>query len=305
MTTQSDASRPLLHLLPITSKLLAFSVKTDAYKGFVDWNICYERVFEYGETYKLIENERPASVLDVAGDISLFGAFLAQEAGCSVDIVDMSDLEYCERLRSNMEPEAAARIRLIPRTRAEDLPLDGQYDVITCISAIEHFGGDADLRFIETAPRLLRPGGLMIVTAPFTLAPETQRRYRSTNYYSEHGETQDEDDFYMRFYSRDAIDELADRSGLKREAVLFGGETVNFCDRVFLYGPKGEEPSRAELLRGWAARAIRTFSPAYPFLFMRESAHPDRFTLGDRRRRLTNPDTFLLALRKPAGAEPA
>lgn len=293
-------TRSLIHLLPITAKLMAFSLRTGAYKGFADWNICYERVFEYGETYDLIARERPGAVLDVAGDISLFGCFLADDLACQVDIVDMGDLDYCARLRDRMDPPAAARVGLIPRTRAEDLPLDRRYDVITCISAIEHFAGDADLKFVEAAAPLLADGGLMIITAPFTLAPETERRYRRENYYSGHGEMQADGDFYMRFYSRDAIDELVARSGLEVEGRLFGGERVNFCDRVFLYGPTNEAPTRADIFRGAASRAIRALSPIYPFVTMRESERPDSFTVGPRRQKLTNPDTFLLALRKPA-----
>lgn len=300
---EDDPTRRLGHLVPVTSKLVRFSIATGAYKGFRDWNICYERVFEYGETYRLIESERPASVLDVAGDISLFGCFLADQLGCRVDIVDMSDLKYCERVRARMDPAAAARVRLIPRTRAEDLPLASGYDAITCISAIEHFAGDSDLMFIEAAAQLLAPGGLLVITAPFTQRPETETRYRSTNYYSEHGEESEDEDFYMRFYSRDAIDDLARRSGLRVERLLFAGETVNFCDRVFLYGPDGRSPTKADLLRDVASRGIRALSPVYPFLFMRESDQPDPFTVGPRRRRPTNPDTFLLALRKPPAAE--
>jgi SAM-dependent methyltransferase len=294
-------TRSLLHLAPLTARLFAFSLRTAAYKGFADWNICYERVFEYGETYALLERERPESVLDVAGDISLFGCFVADELECRVDIVDMGDLDYCRGLRERMDPEAAQRIGLIPRTRAEDLPLDSGYDVITCISSIEHFAGDADLRFVESAARLLADGGLMIITAPFTLAEETERRYRKQNYYAGHGEEQDDGDFYMRFYSRSGIDALAERSGLRVERLLFGGERVNFCDRVFLYGPKNGEsgPTKADVARGVASRAIRALSPVYPFLTMREAERPEPFTVGPRREKLTNPDTFLLALRKP------
>jgi len=102
----------------------------------------------------------------------------------------------------------------------------------------------------------------------------------------------------MRHYSPADIERLAARSGLTRTGLLYAGEVVNFHDRVYQYGPSGES-SRAELLRSFVSQWIGRLSPVYPFLFMREADEPWHFACGPRRKRIYNPDTFLLALRKP------
>jgi SAM-dependent methyltransferase len=238
-------------------------------------------------------------VLDVAGDISLFGAFEAESLGCEVDVVDMSDLDYCRGLRDTLDPATRERLRLLPRTRAEDLPSDRSYDAIVCISSIEHFDGDADLRFVEGAARLLEPGGEMAITAPFTRAPETALMYRDDTYYGAHGESQTDARFYMRHYSQAGIDALARRSGLVRERVLYAGEVVNFYDTVFQRGVRQDGNRVVARLRGWLYRAVGALSPVWPFLFMREADSMEPFRLNARRRRIYDPDTYLLVLRKP------
>jgi 2-polyprenyl-3-methyl-5-hydroxy-6-metoxy-1,4-benzoquinol methylase len=58
------------------------------------------------------------------------------------------------------------RFRVIEANLLEaDLP-DESFDLITCISVIEHFEGNSDSAAIKTAARLLRPGGRLILTTP-------------------------------------------------------------------------------------------------------------------------------------------
>jgi len=284
--------------------MVVFSARTRAFRGFRDWNICYERVFEYGEALNVLRAERPRRILDVAGDISLFGCFVAEELRCPVDIVDMSDLAYCARLSSRLAPEVRELVTLIPRTMAEELPRGRRYDAIYCVSSIEHFDGDADLRFVESAGDLLEEGGVLVLTAPFTNARETQRKYSDRTYYDAHGEQQTDPRFYMRYYSRDAIDELVRRSGLQLVRLTFAGEVVNFCEPVFQFGTAPAPPGPATRVRSALARAIGVLSPIYPLLFMRISDDPRSFTCGPRRETPCNPDTFLLVLRKSPHGEP-
>lgn len=298
----SGASGPsqssLLPFLPTVAQMLAFTVRTRAYRGFRDWNLTYERVFEYGMALSVIEREKAARVLDVAGDISILGCFVAETKGAAVDIVDLGDLEYCRTLRERL-PTARDRVALLPHRRAEELSPSQPYDVITCISAIEHFERGADIAFLERVAQLLAPGGVLLITAPFTPGNRIIERYRAHTYYDVHGAEQADQGFYMRYYDQDGIRELADSSGLHVERLLFAGEVVNFYDRVFLYGPI-DDGSRVDRLRAGVSRIVGTLSPVYPFLFMRMSHSPHSYRVGDRRRRIYNPDTFALVLRRPA-----
>jgi SAM-dependent methyltransferase len=297
MTSVATAKRP--DLLADALRLTAFSARTGAWRGFRDWNVCYERVFEYGTCLQLARDAQPCRVLDVAGDISLFGCLLAEHLKVEVDIVDMSDLHYCAALRARLDPCTQGRIRLIPRTRAEDLPGDRRYDLITCISALEHFEGDSDLVFMESVGDLLEPDGFLFLSAPFTTRPETESKYRDNTYYIAHGEDQVDRGFYMRYYSPSAIADLVACSGLELHSLSFAGEVVNFCDRVFLYGPEDGRSPLQNGLRRAVSYGVGLLSPLWPLLFMRSADEPWPFTIGPRRRRITNPDTFLLALQKP------
>ena len=280
-------------------RMLAFSLRTRAYRGFRDWNICYERVFEYGSVLEVLAASKPRRVLDVAGDISIFGCFVAHELECAVDIVDIGNLEYCDRIRRHM-PHGAQLVSLMPRTKAEELPPDRRYDVVYCISSIEHFDGHADLRFVESAAGLLEDGGLLLLTAPYTNAQETKRIYREQTYNSIHGMPEADPGFYMRYYSLSAIRQLAERSGLELVRLSFAGEIINFCEPIFQFGTTPARGRWTMWPRYVASRAIGALSPLYPFLFMRESSDPGSFTCGPRRSTPCNPDTFFLVLRKAA-----
>lgn len=243
----------------------------------------------------------PKRILDVAGDISLFGCFIARSLDCRVDIVDMGDLQYCNDIRTQLPQAFADRICLKPHTKIEEFASYDAYDFIYCISAIEHFDADADLTLMALLKGLLNTGGTAVITAPFTPKPETEKKYRAANYYRAHSQQQQDDQFYMKYYSVENIRRLAQASGLNVVSLGFAGEIVNFCDRIFLHEP---DPNRGRIRRRWSSlvyRLVGALSPIYPFIFMRGSSRPDAFKCGSRRKKICNPDTFVLVLQSDSG----
>lgn len=55
---------------------------------------------------------------------------------------------------------------------ADHLPFpDGSFDVVTCIQVIEHLTEETGQNALQEFRRVLRPGGLMIISVPSTLRP--------------------------------------------------------------------------------------------------------------------------------------
>lgn len=111
------------------------------------------------------------------------------------------------------------------------------YDVITNISVIEHFEGEGDSAAMQASARLLRPGGLYILT---TLINEGffNEFYLKKNIY---GETfQDEPVFYQRHYDSKNLEERIIRpSGLvEKERVYFGDYGFQAFENVFQKIPR-------------------------------------------------------------------
>jgi hypothetical protein len=284
--------------------MVAFSVRTGAWRGFADWNVAYERVFEYGEALDALAAVRADRVLDVGGDISVFGCYVAQALGSSVDIVDMSDLAYCGRVRARLAPDVAERVTLIPKRTAESLG-GGSYDAVTCISAMEHFDDGEDLAFVRRAADLVRVGGVLVVSAPFTNDEQTHVHFRDSTYYDAAGVEASSPELYMRCYSEEGLKELFDVPAFELERIVFGGEIVNFFDRVYLWEPRWRQGRWRSRLATLLVRLLRAPSPLYPFATMRSSDDPRVFTVARRRRRIYSPDVFVAVLRRaaaPSGA---
>jgi len=300
----SSKRKSFLDLISVTLKLINFSIKTKAYKGFYDWNISYQRVFEYGEAFKIIKKENPKSMLDVGGDNSIFAPFVTRHLNCMVDITDMGDMKYSKRLVKNLSYEEQKLISLIPKTKSIELGLK-KYDIVTCLSAMEHFDNNEDVVFVKNSKNLLNHNGILIITSPFTNAKETIHVYRDLNYYKAHDQKQVDEGFYEKKYSLSNIRKLVKESDLFFERLYFGGEIINFFDPIFQYQPNPSKYEKVNYFNGFKIKMGRIFliyihllSPFWPFLFMRKSNNISDFSIESKRKKAGCPDSFVLVLRK-------
>lgn len=280
----------------VARSLWAFSVSTGAHRGFSDWNICYERVFEYGLVESFVARYRPKRILDVAGDLSIFAAYLVQKYGVCVDVVDLGDLDYVNMLRNRLDPVDRSRLGLVPGVRAEEafgLGLQ-DYNLVYSISAIEHFDLGADEALMRSLPKLLAPNGHVIITAPFTHERDNVIAYRDKTYYETNGFDQEESSLYMRHYSVDGIGRLASLSGLIVKDLVFARENINFYDRFFLH--ESESHTLVAKLNDRFNRLVRRGAPIYPLLFMSITGAPYPSKMPRKRKKIYNPDTFALTM---------
>lgn len=124
-----------------------------------DFQVIYEHLHRYAFAASLVEGQR---VLDLASGEGYGTAILAMKAKEAVGVeIDESVVAHA---RSNY---ASANLRYEAGSITDRSLLageDGQFDVITCFEAIEHV--DDHDAVLDNVQRLLRPGGLFIVSTP-------------------------------------------------------------------------------------------------------------------------------------------
>ncbi|NOX58006.1 MAG: class I SAM-dependent methyltransferase [Planctomycetes bacterium] len=116
-----------------------------------------ERPFEYGFTMSHLPYGRDIRILDVGTGVTPFGAMLAT---CNYRIDCLENTKY----RRGFLP-LNSHCNLISGDITDCSIPDGVYDAVTCISTLEHIE-DCD-GAVRNMGRVLKPGGLLILTFPF------------------------------------------------------------------------------------------------------------------------------------------
>ncbi|WP_266368186.1 class I SAM-dependent methyltransferase [Tellurirhabdus rosea] len=156
----------------------------------------------------------------------------------------------------DIDPESIAEARkrnAFPNVRfeqmdAESLPTAGEFDVLVCSEVLEHL--DVPGSLVETAYRLLKPGGRLIVTVPNGHGPRevlmtkpmqwiNKKGYgdwlvtvkRSLGYANATSQSSNPDLTHIQFFSRTSLEALLKKHGFR--PVTFA--KANFIDRVFPY----------------------------------------------------------------------
>ncbi|MBN1845698.1 MAG: DUF268 domain-containing protein [Sedimentisphaerales bacterium] len=161
-----------------------------------------ERIVEYPLAIAALGRLPAGSrVADLGGASSLLGLYLAA-LGHQVQVLD---------LRPSPLRHPMVQVRQLD-IFANDLP-DDCLDGISCISVIEHvgivrYGGaervDGDLALCREMRRLCRPGGLVLLSAPYGRGHDPAKDGRPAGF---------------RIYDRDRLERLLD--GFSRESVRF------------------------------------------------------------------------------------
>jgi len=122
----------------------------------------------------------------------------------------------------------------------------GSFDLITCISAVEHFPGDGDIQFMQEANRLLSDGGRLFVS--FGIGREYQEGHWSW--------------MFCRTYDEEAVGRrIVDPSGMEVEALMyFEGDSMRKFSRRWNRLPRVVRNG----VLGWVQR------PIFEHLYRRE-----------------------------------
>ena len=159
------------------------------------------RYFEFDFLWNTLVDVPMSRYLDVSSP-RLFPLMLAlHRRDIVVNLLnpDVKDLSHTAHLVDACS--LGARCQLHGRLVTEASFSPGTFDVITCISVIEHIPKDTDA--LQTMWKMLKPGGRLLLTAP--CAAEASEQYVNR---SEYGILEPEGDgytFWQRFYDEELL----------------------------------------------------------------------------------------------------
>jgi len=115
--------------------------------------------FEYAYSLLYSGHRIRGKTLDVGSARSVFPYYLSHR-GYNVTTIDVSDGPYRDEVGGKFGVTS-----IVGDLREFDPELEGQFDLITNLSVIEHI--DEDTRAIQNLARYLRPGGVMVISTDF------------------------------------------------------------------------------------------------------------------------------------------
>jgi SAM-dependent methyltransferase len=161
------------------------------------------RYFEFHEAWNRLRS-RPSSLhLDVSSPRLLPLMLLRAHPQTTVEFInpDPNDIRDTEKFVRAFAPGDRCRFT---HCTLEEAPFPAaSFDLVTCLSVLEHIPEDRDA--VERMWALLRPGGRLVLTVPCTASPMEQ--YISHNQYGVLAPESDGYTFWQRYYDSQRLEE--------------------------------------------------------------------------------------------------
>lgn len=152
-----------------------------------------------------LRQQSEAAILDV-GSPKLLGLYLAFSANLDLTLTDITELniEQYRVLWEGLRRRAQGQIRFeLQDARSLTFP-DGRFDIVYSMSVIEHVQGDhGDSQAVREMVRVLKPGGLLLISVPFASRYQEQSIVGFADAARETHDTQEY--FFQRIYDSDAF----------------------------------------------------------------------------------------------------
>src|SRR5262249_20914134 len=116
-----------------------------------------------------IPSARRPTLLDVASP-KMFGLYLAANMAIDVTLTDLSELNIDEyrMMWKAMQSRASGQVQFSLQDARELRFASDQFDVVYSMSVLEHIEGErGDSAAIAELLRVLKPGGLLVLSVPF------------------------------------------------------------------------------------------------------------------------------------------
>jgi ubiquinone/menaquinone biosynthesis C-methylase UbiE len=225
--------------------------------------------------------------LDIGTGESPLPTFLSAHSDWEITCLDKCAWvrqQYRFSARNGSAGKPASRFWVIEADLMDaNLPSES-FDLITCISVIEHFEGNADSAAMKVAARLLRPGGKMILTTPVNESFFTEFYLNQTVYGVKF---RNSPVYYQRHYDLKSLAErVIEPSGLvERHRVYFGDYGFQCFERIL------QKPKPLRALYAWN-------TPRLAMRFLSYRSYP----VSRKDMRMNTASGLILVLQKPCDA---
>ncbi len=249
----------------------------------------YERCAELSWAIDYVSSRlsEPLRYLDIGTGESPLPTYLSAYSAWDITCLDKcpwvrNQYRFLRQIKRRNEPGKPFRVIEKDLLNA-GLP-EESFDIITCISVIEHFEGHSDAAAIAQMSRLLRPGGMLLVTTPVN-EPFFAEFYLDKSVYGD--EFRGSPVYYQRHYDVKSIAErLVQPSNLtEKQRVYFGDYGFQCFERV--------------LQKPWPLRALYAWNT--PWLASRHLSYRSS-PVGRKDMRMNTASGLILVLAKPAPA---
>jgi SAM-dependent methyltransferase len=186
------------------------------------------RYFEFDEVWKILQGHSFSRYLDVSSPrlMPLFLLKATPDATAELINPDCIDLKETERLANALR--LRSRCVFSNTTLADTQFSPASFDLITCLSVLEHIPNDKAA--LEIMWSLLRPGGKLILTLPCMSRPLEQ--YISQNPYGVLNPDDDGYTFWQRYYDREQLTiSIYSVAGMPARMTVYGEKKSGFFFR--------------------------------------------------------------------------
>jgi SAM-dependent methyltransferase len=213
--------------------------------------VSYWRIAEFAYVWRRLAGLRGARVLDLGSPKDL-AAILARDRGCAVTAVDIlpEAVALSERhaKAQGLDGRGPGKVQSEVQDGRRLSYADATFDAAYSVSVLEHIPDRGDTTAMEELVRVVRPGGLAVVTTPYDTA------YRETFVQEsvyERTQVGSEPVFFERHYDDAALTER-----------LLGATDAELVDQEFW----GERGVRGESLLVRAGPLRLSLSPLEPLM---------------------------------------
>lgn len=191
--------------------------------------IDYHRYLEYPVVFNNLEWESIVNFLDIGtGHRSIFPLFISYYVDCNVYSVDIGkylfkQLKYVSKIRRLKERLNQDKLKFeIQDARSLNYE-DNFFEGISSISCLEHISGEGDKEAVLEIKRVLKPGGVCVLTLPYIYSGYKEQ-FLPRKVYTQDGK-QKNPAFFSRYYDDKAVEErIIKPSHLNLENIEYLGE---------------------------------------------------------------------------------
>jgi SAM-dependent methyltransferase len=206
-------------------RLLGRGDFADAYRCIV-WPLDSVRYFEFDFFWKVIHAFEPKSLLDISSPRLFLATTLAANQTLVMEGInpDEKDLRRTAALLGRLG--FAARCTLSGRGVADVASVEGQFDLVTCMSVLEHIVDD--LGAIEIMWSKVAPGGSLVVSMPCAAAGWDE--YTNVDEYGLLERDTDGFVFWQRYYDPARLAAVFAITGAPVSMSIFGERAAGLYD---------------------------------------------------------------------------